>query len=199
MKKRTLTILACLSLGAISLSAQDLTIANARIIVSNGTVIDRGSIVVRGGKIVSVAAGAPSAPSGKVIDAKGMSAMPGYIDAHKHINTGFQEKEQMQSLLEAGYTTVLSGGGPATATSRCATYRIGKDEWSAHHSLGTRQPRHSRKRRGPRFEPGREGDQAHGRDRAHARAGTGSRRKSRSSRPSSTKPLRLVCRSTSMR
>src|SRR3569623_1376563 len=41
-----------------------------------------------------------------------MSAMPGFIDAHKHINTGPNEKEQMQSLLEAGYTTVLSGGGP---------------------------------------------------------------------------------------
>jgi imidazolonepropionase-like amidohydrolase len=111
MKKHTLTILACLSLGAVSLSAQDLTITNARIIVSNGTVIDRGSIVVRGGKIVSVAAGAPSAPSGKVIDAKGMSAMPGYIDAHKHINNF--KKEQMESLVEAGYTTVLAGGGPA--------------------------------------------------------------------------------------
>jgi imidazolonepropionase-like amidohydrolase len=41
-----------------------------------------------------------------------MSAMPGYIDAHKHINTGPNEKEQMQSLIEAGYTTILSGGGP---------------------------------------------------------------------------------------
>jgi len=111
MNKHILTILACLSLGAVALSAQDLTIANARIIVSNGTVIERGSIVVRGGKIVSVAAGAPSAPSGKVIDAKGMSAMPGYIDAHKHINNF--KKEQMQSLIEAGYTTVLAGGGPA--------------------------------------------------------------------------------------
>lgn len=39
--------------------------------------------------------------------------MPGFIDAHKHINTGPNEKAQMQDLLEAGYTTVLSGGGPA--------------------------------------------------------------------------------------
>jgi hypothetical protein len=48
----------------------------------------------------------------KIIDANGMSAMPGFIDAHKHINTGPNEKELMQSLLEAGYTTVLLGGGP---------------------------------------------------------------------------------------
>jgi len=101
-------------LGALApLSAQDLTITNARIIGPNATVIERGSIVVRNGKIVSVAAGAPSSTSGKVIDAKGMSAMPGFIDAHRHINTGPSEKAQMQAQLEAGYTTILSGGGPA--------------------------------------------------------------------------------------
>src|SRR5947209_13558897 len=95
------------------LSAQDLTITNVRVVVANGTVIESGSIVVRGGKIVSAAAGAPATTSGKIIDARGMTAMPGFIDAHRHINTGPNEKQQMQALLEAGYTTVLSGGGPA--------------------------------------------------------------------------------------
>ena len=107
------TLLACLTLGALTpLSAQDLTITNARIISANAAVIERGSIVVRAGKIVSVAPGAPAAPSGRTVDARGMTAMPGFIDAHKHINTGPNEKAQMQSLLEAGYTTILSGGGP---------------------------------------------------------------------------------------
>jgi imidazolonepropionase-like amidohydrolase len=113
MKRYTLMLLACLTLGALTLSAQDLTITNARIIGPNGAVIERGSIVVRAGKIVSVAPGAPGATSGKTIDAKGMTAMPGFIDGHRHINTGPNEKAQMQALLEAGYTTVLSGGGPA--------------------------------------------------------------------------------------
>jgi imidazolonepropionase-like amidohydrolase len=104
----------CLVLGGIApLAAQDLTITNARIVVGNGTVIERGSIVVRGGKITSVAAGAPAQKAGQTVDAKGMSAMAGFIDAHKHVNTGPEEKAQMQRLLEAGYTTVLSGGGPA--------------------------------------------------------------------------------------
>jgi imidazolonepropionase-like amidohydrolase len=112
--KPKLAKLASLALGAITvLSAQDLTITNARIIGPNPSVIERGSIVVRAGKIVSVTPGAPSAPSGRVIDAKGMTAMPGFIDAHRHINSGPNEKAQMQALLEAGYTTVLSGGGPA--------------------------------------------------------------------------------------
>ncbi len=113
MNRHALPLVAGLTLGAIApLNAQDLTITNARIVVANGTVIDRGSIVVRAGKIVSVAPGAPSAATGRTIDAKGMTALPGFIDAHKHINTGPDEKAQMQSLLEAGYTTILSGGGP---------------------------------------------------------------------------------------
>ena len=95
------------------LAAQDLAITNARIIVGNGAVIDRGSIVIRGGKLVSVGAGAANANGVQTIDMHGMTAMPGFIDGHRHVNTGPNEKQQMQDLIDAGYTTVLSGGGPA--------------------------------------------------------------------------------------
>lgn len=102
-----------LSLGAPHTAAQTLAIANARIIVGNGSVIDSGTIVIRAGKIVSAAAGAANTQGLQTIDAKGMTAMAGFIDGHRHVNTGPQEKVQMQQLLEAGYTTILSGGGPA--------------------------------------------------------------------------------------
>lgn len=93
-------------------AAQNVAITNVQIIVGNGSVIPTGNLIVRGGKIISAATGSVNTEGLKVIDGKGMSAMPGFIDAHKHINTGPHEKEQMQSLLEAGYTTILSGGGP---------------------------------------------------------------------------------------
>jgi len=106
-------MVAALALSAAApTAAQDLAITNARIIVGNGQIVNSGTIVVRGGKIVSASAGAAGTQGLRVIDAKGMSAVPGFIDAHKHVNTGPQEKEQMQALLEAGYTTILSGGGP---------------------------------------------------------------------------------------
>jgi imidazolonepropionase-like amidohydrolase len=110
-----------LSLGvaacfAQNLAAQDVAITNARIIVGNGTVVPSGTIIIRGGKIVAAGVGTPGTQGLTVIDAKGMSALPGYIDAHKHINTGPNEKAQMQSLLEAGYTTILSAGGPGDGT-----------------------------------------------------------------------------------
>ena len=96
-----------------NLAGQDLVLTNARIIVGNGTVIDRGAIIIRNGRLASVAPGTASVPGIQTIDAYGMTAMPGFIDGHRHVNTGPNEKQQMQELLDAGYTTVLSGGGPA--------------------------------------------------------------------------------------
>src|SRR5512145_2294949 len=46
----------------VEIAAQDLAIVNARILDGKGGVIERGSVVVRGGRIVSVGTGA--APSG---------------------------------------------------------------------------------------------------------------------------------------
>jgi len=93
--------------------AQNVAITNARIIVGEGSVIESGTIVVRDGRIAEVAAGRPDTGDLQTIDAAGMSAMPGFIDAHRHINTGPNERDEMQAQLEAGYTTILSGGGPA--------------------------------------------------------------------------------------
>ena len=100
-------------------AAQDLVITNARILDGTGTDIDRGTIVVRGGRIVSVTAGPASAEGLPVIDANGMTLLPGFIDAHRHIINGdsdqwFREQSvaRMQEFLEAGYTTLMSGGGP---------------------------------------------------------------------------------------
>ena len=121
MKPITARLLSTVILIASTASAhaQDVVITNARIVVGNGQVIDRGSIVVRNGRIASVAAGAPTTSTGRTIDAKGMTAMAGFIDAHRHIINGnsdqwFKQQAQvrMQEFLEAGYTTLMSDGGP---------------------------------------------------------------------------------------
>jgi imidazolonepropionase-like amidohydrolase len=109
----------CGLLWADDLAAQNLVIANARILTGTGNAIEQGSIVVRDGRIVSVAPGSAVAQGGQVIDARGLTAVPGFIDAHRHIMGGNDEgwfKEQsvdrMREFLEAGYTTLMSGGGP---------------------------------------------------------------------------------------
>lgn len=98
-------------------AAQNLVITNARILDGTGRVIERGSVVVSGGKILSVSAGAASPQGARVIDAQGRTVMPGFIDAHRHVIRGDgtawlkeQAAARMQEFLESGFTTVVSAG-----------------------------------------------------------------------------------------
>jgi imidazolonepropionase-like amidohydrolase len=101
--------------------AQNLTITNARILDGTGRVIERGAVVVRDGKIVSVSATAPAA-GGTTINANGRTVMPGFIDAHRHIVTGTpadwlaaRAPRELQEFLDAGFTTVLAAIDPPAA------------------------------------------------------------------------------------
>ena len=109
----SLAVLLC----AQSVSAQNLVVTNARILDGTGRVIERGAVVVRDGRIVSVDSGTVDARGARVIDAQGKTLMPGFIDAHRHIVRGEGQqwlKEQaatrMQEFLDAGFTTVVSAG-----------------------------------------------------------------------------------------
>ena len=106
-----------LALGSTAI-AQNLVISNARIIDGTGKVIERGSVVARDGKIVSVGSGdAPAGSAGPRIDAHGMTVMASFIDAHRHIFRGepkawLRDKaaDNMKSFIDAGFTTVFSMG-----------------------------------------------------------------------------------------
>jgi imidazolonepropionase-like amidohydrolase len=106
-------------LAATATSAQNLVISNARIIVGDGQVIEKGAVVVKDGKIASVTAGAASGvPAGAVkINGAGKTVMAGFIDVHRHLIYGPPDKyfaeqatNRMRELLEAGFTTVQAGG-----------------------------------------------------------------------------------------
>lgn len=119
MNKRVVLVLVAVLMSAANVWAQDLTISNVRILVGNGQVIEQGSIVIRNGRIASAGGAATNAVGARTIDARGLTAMPGFIDAHRHVMGGNAEqwfKEQatvrLQEFLETGYTTLMSGGGP---------------------------------------------------------------------------------------
>lgn len=108
-----------LILSAQSAGAQDLLVTNARIITGADRVIASGTVVVRDGEIMQVTEGPANARGARVIDADGMTVMPGYIDAHRHIIRGNPDEwmqetavRNMREFLEAGFTTVLSAGDP---------------------------------------------------------------------------------------
>jgi imidazolonepropionase-like amidohydrolase len=98
--------------------ANGFVINNVKILDGMGGVIERGSIVVRGDRIISVNNGDSNVTGALTIDAEGRTLMPGYIDAHRHIITGAdpadwlenQAETEMQAFLEAGFTTLLSAG-----------------------------------------------------------------------------------------
>src|SRR5437867_4169187 len=71
-----------------NLLGQNLVITNARIIDGRDRVISRGSVVVRDGKIASVSENTASVAGASVIDATGVTVMPGFIDSHRHVIQG---------------------------------------------------------------------------------------------------------------
>src|SRR6476620_9632255 len=109
--------LLCLAAALVLVTAggaygQNLTITNARILDGTGRMIERGAVVVRDCKIVSVSATAPAAGTVRTIDARGKAVMPGLIDAHRHLVTGDPAQwlsqrapQQFQEFLDAGFTT----------------------------------------------------------------------------------------------
>ena len=109
----------CLALPA---AAQNLVISNARILDGAGNAIERGTVVVRDGRIASVGATSATLANARRIDAGGRTVMPGFIDAHRHIVQGQgpaaaswlaeQSAANMRQYLEAGFTTVLSAIDP---------------------------------------------------------------------------------------
>ncbi|MDQ2712577.1 MAG: ABC transporter permease [Acidobacteriota bacterium] len=61
---------------------------NTRVFVGNGTVIDRGAVLIRNGKIAEVFGAPPANPkalNAEIIDASGKTLMPGLIDMHVHV------------------------------------------------------------------------------------------------------------------
>jgi enamidase len=112
-----------LSLMSVATAQQpaQLVIANVRVF-TGARVIDRATITVADGKILSIAA-IPPARASVTIDGTGKTALPGLIDVHVHMLLGITEadtrrfidnelKERLQAFLRYGVTTVKSASDP---------------------------------------------------------------------------------------
>ncbi len=105
-----LTLAACSATGVLaqptSNAPEPLALVNANVVDTvNGTVQRGVVIVLRGGKIESIGAGA--APAGvRTLDVRGRYVLPGLIDAHVHI----ANLRALRTALEGGVTTVRSSG-----------------------------------------------------------------------------------------
>jgi imidazolonepropionase-like amidohydrolase len=135
----SLAAAACVT-AVVSLSAQSgtITIRAASAFDGRGRSVPNATVVVRGGKIVSVESAATGAAT---YDLRGLTLLPGLIDTHVHLDTHFgrdgratsqgetpqqsilYEAENAYITLMAGFTTVQSIGSPLDVDVRAAIAR----------------------------------------------------------------------------
>jgi imidazolonepropionase-like amidohydrolase len=118
-----------------------MTLDDGRIVLRNAAVLDPGAaslaegraVVVEGGRVVEVeATAAVRAGDATVLDARGMTVMPGLIDAHVHVFAATADLAALEEwspsyataraagilrgMLERGFTTVRDVAGPTSGS-----------------------------------------------------------------------------------
>ncbi len=94
-------------------------LTNARIVNPSGTVIERGTVVIRNGIITSVGAGLAAPADARVWDMTGKTIYPGFIDAYTEMSSGAEGRGRGAGA-GAGAARNESPGTPASAGG--ATY-----------------------------------------------------------------------------
>jgi N-acyl-D-amino-acid deacylase len=85
----------------------DVVIKDASIIDGSGKKPYKGSIAVKGNKIAAL--GEVKGDAAKTVDAKGLYASPGWIDAHSHGDTTLLFFPKAESYVMQGVTTFIGG------------------------------------------------------------------------------------------
>ena len=104
-----------MSLAAQAPQSYDVLIRNGRVLDGSGNPWLAADIGIRGGRIVDMGRLGTAATS-RVIDARGLTVSPGFIDVHSHASDGLADSlKDARQLIAQGITTVAlnpDGGGP---------------------------------------------------------------------------------------
>jgi dihydroorotase/N-acyl-D-amino-acid deacylase len=86
----------------------DLLIINGRILDGSGSPWFEGSVAVKDGRVAAIGR-LPNATAGRVIDARGLTVAPGFIDLHSHSDFTLLVDGKAESKIRQGVTTEILG------------------------------------------------------------------------------------------
>jgi imidazolonepropionase-like amidohydrolase len=120
MTPRCLATATLCAAAVLSLHAQEPAVAiraAGMVDVQQGRLIEKATVVVRGGRIVAAgpAVEVTVPADASVIDLPSTTLLPGLIDAHVHLVLGGQPAANARATLAAGFTTVQDLGAAAYA------------------------------------------------------------------------------------
>ena len=121
-------ILALIPIWQLSV-AQDVVITNARVIDGVGQTIEQGNITITDGRIAAITTDSVDVGDAFVVNANGMTVMPGMINTHWHLFAGSAASSDaelenylnvavsgaLENILERGITTIMSPGDHLSA------------------------------------------------------------------------------------
>src|SRR5918993_647561 len=112
-------------------AGETVAITNARLMTGTGTTIDRGTVLIRGGKIVAVGANVQVPSGAKMVDAANRIVTPGFIESNT--NLGIVEI----SLSAEG--TAGHDGGTRRSWCRCGgRFPLDRDPAASRSAAGRR-------------------------------------------------------------
>jgi imidazolonepropionase-like amidohydrolase len=106
-----------------------LIIEGGRVIVGDGTVFDRASVVISGNRIMAVTRDSVHSSTARRVDARGRTVLPGLIDAHVHLTQ--HQSVRDSASLEAYLREQVPGTLHAFLAHGITTLRSTGDHWPA--------------------------------------------------------------------
>lgn len=98
-------VVAALDAGA---QSRPTTIVNAVVLDGSGAAGVPGGLRFHQGRVLAVGAVSP-APGDSIIDAKGRTLSPGFIDTHSHHDRGADTNRTLLAVVSQGITTIVAG------------------------------------------------------------------------------------------
>ena len=109
MSRRLVFItLICVACGGRS-AGSGTTITNVSIIDGTGAPAYTGAVRFIGDSIMAVGPSVSAAPNDSVVDGKGLTLAPGFIDTHSHHDDGLLKTPDALAVVSQGITTIIAG------------------------------------------------------------------------------------------